>query len=133
MSGKGRAKDNPFSINSLLKIACILLLVLFVVYFVKTKLDIAKMQEQLVEMEQQVEQREKENKDMQYHLLHKEEDEQEQEEAESEDKLNQSEVQKESSDPNSQQYDSAMERAAREKLDYAYPDERVFVDISGTN
>ena len=51
MNGKERARDNPFSINSLLKIACILLLLLFAVFFVKTKLDIAKMQEQLVEME----------------------------------------------------------------------------------
>ena len=29
--------------------------------------------------------------------------------------------------------DETMERAAREKLDYAHPDERIFVDISGTN
>ena len=100
MNGKERARDNPFSINSLLKIACILLLVLFVVYFVKTKLDIAKMQEQLVEMEQQVEQQELENKDAELALRQDEE---------------------------------TMERTAREKLDYAHPDERVFVDISGAN
>ena len=28
---------------------------------------------------------------------------------------------------------NTLERTAREKLDYAHPDERVFVDISGTN
>ena len=28
---------------------------------------------------------------------------------------------------------STLERTAREKLDYAHPDERVFVDISGAN
>lgn len=29
--------------------------------------------------------------------------------------------------------EKTLERTAREKLDYAHPDERIFVDISGTN
>ena len=100
MSKKEQVKTNPFSINALLKIACIFLTLLLAVYFVKTKLDIAKMQEQLVSMEQQVEQQRLENKDAELSL---------------------------------REDDETMERTAREKLDYAHPDERVFVDISGAN
>ena len=99
MGKKGR-KVNPFSINSLLRLACVLLTILFVVYFVKTRLDIVEMQQQLVAMEEQVEQQRLENKDAKLSL---------------------------------REDDDTMERAAREKLDYAHPDERVFVDISGTN
>jgi cell division protein FtsB len=100
MRGKGQAKTSPFSINSILKAACILLMLLLAVFFVKTKLDIADMQKQLADMEQQVEQQELENKDAELAL---------------------------------RQDDETMERTAREKLDYAHPDERVFVDISGAN
>lgn len=93
-------RANPFSINSLLRIACILLCVLFAVYFVKTRLDISAMQEQLVAMEEQVELQRLRNRDVELAL---------------------------------REDDGTMERAAREKLDYAHPDERVFVDISGAN
>lgn len=98
--GKRERKANPFSINSLLRFACIILCILFAVYFVKTKLDIAEMQQQLVAMEEQVELQRLKNKDAELSL---------------------------------REDDGAMERAAREKLDYAHPDERVFVDISGAN
>ncbi len=98
MSRKERA--NPFSINSLLKFACIFLGILLAVYFVKTKLDIVEMQEQLTEMNQQVELQRLKNKEAELSL---------------------------------RDDDETMERAAREKLDYAHPDERIFVDISGTN
>ena len=53
--GKKERKPSPFSINSLLRLACVLLTILFVVYFVKTRLDIVEMQEQLMAMEEQVE------------------------------------------------------------------------------
>ena len=98
--GKRERKANPFSINSLLRFACVILCILFAVYFVKTKLDIAQMQQQLVAMEEQVELQRLKNKDAKLSL---------------------------------REDDDTMERAAREKLDYAHPDERVFVDISGTN
>lgn len=97
---KRERRANPFSINSLLRIACILLCVLFAVYFVKTRLDIASMQERLVAMEEQVELQRLKNRDAELSL---------------------------------REDDDTMERAAREKLDYAHPDERVFVDISGAN
>ena len=136
MNGKERARDNHFSINSLLKIACILLFLIFVVCFVKTRLDVTRMQQEIVEMDQKVEQKEKEYRDMLYNLLPKEGSEDKQEETEAEgqvDQSEQSEVQDEGNGSDSQQYEDAMERAAREKLGYAYPDERVFVDISGAN
>ena len=95
-----KERANPFSINSLLKFACIFLGILLAVYFVKTRLDIVEMQEQLVEMHQLVELQRLKNKDAELSL---------------------------------RDDDETMERAAREKLDYAHPDERVFVDISGTN
>ena len=98
--GKRNRKTNPFSINSLLRFACVFLCVLFAVYFVKTKLDVAQMQQQLVAMEEQVELQRLKNKDAKLSL-------------------------REDSSP--------LERTAREKLDYAHPDERVFVDISGAN
>ena len=91
MSRKERA--NPFSINSLLKFACIFLGILLVIYFVKTQLD-------MIEMQEQVELQRLRNKDAELSL---------------------------------REDDETMERAAREKLDYAHPDERIFVDISGTN
>lgn len=97
---KQARRSNPFSINSLLRVACILLCVLFAVYFVKTKLDIAAMQERLTAMEEQVELQRLKNRDAELAL---------------------------------REDDDTMERAAREKLDYAHPDERVFVDISGAN
>lgn len=97
---KPKQKVNPFSINSLLKFACILLCVLFAVYFVKTRLDINAMQQRLVAMEEQVELQRLKNRDAELAL---------------------------------REDDDTVERAAREKLDYAYPDERVFVDISGAN
>lgn len=93
-------RANPFSINSLLRIACVLLCILFAVYFVKTRLDIAAMQEQLLAMEEQVELQRLKNRDVELAL---------------------------------REDDETMERAAREKLDFAHPDERVFVDISGGN
>lgn len=93
-------KVNPFSINSLLRAACVLLCLLFAVYFVKTRLDIAAMQERLLAMEEQVEHQRLRNRDVELAL---------------------------------REDDETMERAAREKLDYAHPDERVFVDISGAN
>lgn len=99
MAKQGR-RANPFSINSLLRIACVLLCVLFAVYFVKTRLDISAMREQLVAMEEQVELQRLKNRDAELAL---------------------------------REDDDTVERAAREKLDYAYPDERVFVDISGAN
>ena len=95
-----KTRENPFSINALLKFACVFLGILFAVYFVKTRLDIMEMQEQLTEMHQQVELQRLKNKDAELSL---------------------------------REDDETMERAAREKLDYAHPDERVFVDISGTN
>ena len=98
--GKMERKPSPFSINSLLRLACVLLTILFVVYFVKTRLDIVEMQEQLMAMEEQVELQRLKNKDAQLSLREDED---------------------------------TLERAAREKLDYAHPDERVFVDISGAN
>ena len=94
--GKKERKPSPFSINSLLRLACVLLTILFVVYFVKTRLDIVEMQEQLMAMEEQVELQRLKNKDAQLSLREDED---------------------------------TLERAAREKLDYAPPDERVFVDI----
>lgn len=97
---KQTQRANPFSINSLLKFACILLCVLFAVYFVKTRLDVAAMQQQLAAMEEQVELQRLKNRDAELAL---------------------------------REDDDTVERAAREKLDYAYPDERVFVDISGGN
>lgn len=97
---KRERKTNPFSINSLLKAACVLLCLLFAVYFVKTQLDVAEMQRQLTAMEEQVELQRLKNRDVQLAL---------------------------------REDDDTMERAAREKLDYAHPDERVFVDISGAN
>ena len=99
MAKQGR-RANPFSINSLLKAACVLLCILFAVYFVKTRLDVAEMQQRLVAMEEQVELQRLKNRDVQLAL---------------------------------REDDETMERAAREKLDYAHPDERVFVDISGAN
>ena len=93
--GKRNRKTNPFSINSLLRFACV-----FAVYFVKTKLDVAQMQEQLMAMEEQVELQRLKNKDAKLSL---------------------------------REDSSTLERTAREKLDYAHPDERVFVDISGAN
>ena len=66
MSRKERA--NPFSINSLLKFACIFLGILLVIYFVKTQLDMIEMQEQLVEMQQQVELQRLRNKDAELSL-----------------------------------------------------------------
>ena len=98
--GKRKRKTNPFSINSLLPLACVFLCVLFAVYFVKTKLDVAQMQQQLVAMEEQVELQRLKNKDAKLSL---------------------------------REDSSTLERTAREKLDYAHPDERVFVDISGAN
>ena len=98
--GRKGARNNPFSINSLLKFACFFLTLLFIVYFVKTKLDIVKMQDELAAMEQQVELQRLKNKDAELSL---------------------------------REDDETMERTAREKLDYAHPDERIFVDISGTN
>lgn len=98
--GRKGARSNPFSINSLLKFACFFLSLLFIVYFVKTKLDIVDMREQLAAMEQQVELQRLKNKDVELSL---------------------------------REDDETMERTAREKLDYAHPDERIFVDISGTN
>lgn len=97
---KQTRRANPFSINSLLRVACVLLCVLFAVYFVKTRLDVAAMQEQLAAMEEQVELQRLKNRDAELAL---------------------------------REDDDTMERAAREKLDYAHPDERVFVDISGAN
>lgn len=97
---KQARKVNPFSINSLLKAACVLLCILFAVYFVKTRLDVAEMQQRIVAMEEQVELQRLKNRDAQLAL---------------------------------REDDETMERAAREKLDYAHPDERVFVDISGAN
>lgn len=97
---KRKERANPFSINSLLKFACIFLSILLAVYFVKTRLDIVEMQEQLEEMHQQVELQRLKNKEAELSL---------------------------------REDDETMERAAREKLDYAHPDERIFVDISGTN
>lgn len=97
---KQARKVNPFSINSLLKAACILLCILFAVYFVKTRLDVAEMRQRIVAMEEQVELQRLKNRDAQLAL---------------------------------REDDGTMERAAREKLDYAHPDERVFVDISGAN
>ena len=99
MAKQGR-KANPFSINSLLRVACVLLCVLFAVYFVKTQLDVAAMRERLTAMEEQVELQRLKNRDAELAL---------------------------------REDDDTVERAAREKLDYAYPDERVFVDISGAN
>ena len=61
--GKRNRKTNPFSINSLHRFACVYLSVLFAVYFVKTKLDVAQMQQQLVAMEEQVELQRLKNKD----------------------------------------------------------------------
>ena len=84
-------RANPFSINSLLRIACVLLCILFAVYFVKTRLDIAAMQEQLLAMEEQVELQRLKNRDVEL-ALREDED--------------------------------TMERAAREKLDYAHPEDR---------
>ena len=98
--GRKGARSNPFSINSLLKFACFFLSILFVVYFVKTRLDIVEMQEQLMAMEEQVELQRLKNKDAELSLREDE---------------------------------KTLERTAREKLDYAHPDERIFVDISGTN
>ena len=98
--GKRNRKTNPFSINSLLRLTCVFLCVLFAVYFVKTKLDVAQMQQQLVAMEEQVELQRLKNKDAKLSL---------------------------------REDSSTLERTAREKLDYAHPDERVFVDISGAN
>ena len=95
--GKRNRKTNPFSINSLLRFACVFLCVLFAVYFVKTKLDVAQMQQQLVA---KVELQRLKNKDAKLSL---------------------------------REDSSTLERTAREKLDYAHPDERVFVDISGAN
>ena len=95
-----KERENPFSINSLLKFACVFLGILFAVYFVKTRLDIQEMQEQLAGMHQQVELQRLKNKDAELSL---------------------------------REDDETMERAAREKLDFAHPDERIFVDISGTN
>ncbi|MCI9194786.1 MAG: hypothetical protein HFF14_04355 [Angelakisella sp.] len=66
----------------------------------KTKLDVAQMQQQLVAMEEQVELQRLKNKDAKLSL---------------------------------REDSSTLERTAREKLDYAHPDERVFVDISGAN
>ena len=100
MKGKGRARNSSGSLNSILKIASILLLLIFAVCFVKTRLDITRMQQEIAEMDQRVEQQALENKDAQLALRQDEE---------------------------------TMERTAREKLDYAHPDERVFVDISGAN
>ena len=97
---KPKQKVNPFSINSLLRVACVLLCVLFAVYFVKTQLDVAAMRERLTAMEEQVELQRLKNRDAELAL---------------------------------REDDDTMERAAREKLDYAHPDERVFVDISGAN
>lgn len=98
--GKKSERSNPFSINSLLKYACFFLTILFAVYFVKTKLDIVDMRQQLVAMEEQVELQRLKNKDAELSLREDE---------------------------------KTIERTAREKLDYAHPDERIFVDISGTN
>lgn len=95
---KTRAKSKGFSYNSILKMVILILCVILVVYFVKTKMEISAIQNELADLEEQIETQKLINKDARLALREDE---------------------------------SFMERAAREKLDYAHPEERVFVDISG--
>ena len=87
-----------FGYNSVLKIIVLVLLLVLVVYFIRARMEIADIQNELANLEEQIETQKLINKDARLAL---------------------------------REDSSYMERAAREKLDYANPEERVFVDASG--
>lgn len=98
---KGTTKTkSKNSLDGILKLLTIALLILLVIFLVRTKLSFAEMQAQLSDVQTQIEEQKLANKDMELSLRDSE---------------------------------TYMERSAREKLDYALPDEQVFIDVSGTD
>ncbi len=95
---KAKSRSAGLSYNSILKVVILILLVVLAVYYVRAKIQIAAVQEELAQLEEQIETQKLINKDARLAL---------------------------------REDDTYMERAAREKLDYAHPEERVFVDVSG--
>ncbi len=95
---KKKAESKGFSYNFILKMVILVLCIVLVAYFVKTRMEITAIQNELADLEEQIETQKLINKDARLALREDE---------------------------------NYMERAAREKLDYAHPEERVFVDVSG--
>lgn len=95
---KERKEKKGSTLDSLIRVATIVLFAVLVAFFIKTQTDIEHMESQLGDINELVEHQRLVNKDLELSLK---------------------------SD------DTYLERAAREKLDYAHPEERVFVDASG--
>jgi len=95
MSSSRKARQgNP--VNGIIKIVTVVLLVALVVFFIKTRLDIREMSEQLGKVQEDIEMQTIMNEDAQLQLREDEE---------------------------------FLRKEAREKLDYADPQEKVFIVV----